>query len=102
MQRREFLKALIGCAAGAAALVTAAEAMAAMPVAPAPDDAAKPDPNVKPAIADKDEAEGMRPELVRHRHYHRYRRHWRRRRVYVYHRPRRHHWRRRYWRRRYW
>lgn len=92
MERREFLKALIGCAAGVAgAAMLAAGSAEAIPLAPAPVEPAKPGVKPEPAIITQSEVDGMKAEPVWHRRWHR------RRHVY-----RRRHWRRRHWRHRYW
>jgi hypothetical protein len=121
MERRDFLKFVLGAAAGAAALVASAQAA---PLMPQPLDAKLPvNPDAQPAVTSGDEVDRLTPEEVRWgrgRGYHRgwgrrhwgwrrrhwgwrRRRHWgwRRRRYWGWHRRRRR-WHRRYWRRRYW
>lgn len=119
MERREFLKIVVGAAAGVAALAATAQAAPLMPQPLAED--VPPNP-AQPAVTSKDEADRLQPEEVRwghgrhrgwgrgrhwgwrHRHWGWRRRHWgwHRRRYWGWHRRRRR-WHRRYWRRRrYW
>lgn len=85
MERREFLKAVFGCAAGlAGAAALAAAAQAGPLVQPARDlnDLPEPQPQglAEPAVATQDDLAAAAPEPVRWR--------YRRRRYYYYRRPR--------------
>jgi hypothetical protein len=113
MERRHFLKLVLGFAAGGAALAATAQAAPLMP-APLAGDARLPDGSgAQPAVTSGEEVDRLTAEEVRwghgrhrgwgHRHWGWRRRHygWRRRRYWGWHRRRRR-WRRRYWRRRYW
>jgi hypothetical protein len=103
LERRTFLKAAFGVAAGVAALAASAQAAPLMP--PPANSLPGKAPVPEPAVANQSDLDNAQVEEVRwgRRRWRRWRRRrfwgWRRRRFYGFRRRR---WRRRWYRRRYW
>lgn len=97
MERRHFLKLTFGLAAGATALVSAANAAPMPPMSVPPGLVAAHRDTAQPAVVSQDDVDHLKPEQVRwghhwHRHWHHRWHHWHRRH-WGWHR----HWRRHRW-----